>query len=257
MACNALLTASALAAPAVSLQATLEPDLARHTTSVRLQMNIAPEPGELVPPPLTYARLRYPASLDVQLSELGIDACSQETLALRGPTGCPPDSQMGYGDATAEVAIEGQPVHESAHITIVRGAEHEGHLTMLLVVYREPALSAQIILPTMVLPAAKPFGGRLTIGVPLVSAIPEGPDLSVSQIQLVLGPKHLKYTERVHGRITHYEPAGIPLPEKCPRGGFRFTLQMEFLDGSHAQASTTAPCTLKDQARRRRRLSAV
>lgn len=260
---GACLAASALAAPTVSLRARLHPEIPGHPTTIHLQMRVRPGAGELVPPPLMHARLLYPKGLDVTLSGLGIQACSEATLALHGPGGCPPDSRMGRGHAIAEVPIEGEAVRETARIAIVRGAESKGRVAMLIVVYHEPAVSAQIVLPTVLLPAGGIFGGRLEIHAPLVSTFPEGPDLSVSRIDLVLGPRNLRYSERDHGRIVHYRPRGIPLPRRCPRGGFTFKVQMSFLDGARAGADARVPCPRRSRRPRahgrspaaRRRLS--
>ncbi len=251
---GAWLAGAALGAPSIGLHASLTPKIPGQATTVRLQMRVAPAAGELVPPPLTQVRLLYPQGLDVTLSGLGIQACPRSTLTLHGPGGCPPDSRMGYGDAIAEVPIEGEAVRETARIAILRGAEVEGHVSMLIVVYHEPAVSAQIVLPTLLMPADGPFGGRLDINAPLVSTFPEGPDLSVTRIDLVLGPSSLIYSERSHGRIVHYRPRGIPLPERCPRGGFRFEAQMSFLDGSRAAADATVRCPRRRKAGRRVRV---
>lgn len=124
---GACLAACALAAPAVGLHASLRPKIPGHATTIRLRMRVAPGPGELVPPPLAEVQLLYPKGLDVTLSGLGIEACSQATLALHGPGGCPADSRMGHGDAIAEVPIGGEAVRETARIAILRGAETEGH----------------------------------------------------------------------------------------------------------------------------------
>lgn len=243
----------ALAAPSVSLHVSLHPRIPGHATTIRLRMRVAPGQGEAVPPPLTTAQLRYPAGLDVQLSGLGIDACTEATLALHGPGACPRDSRMGHGHATAEMEIEGEVARETARIAILRAPERDGHVAMTLVVYHEPALSMQIPLPTVLLPAESPFGGSLAIAAPLLTTVPEGPYLSVTEIDLVLGPKHLIYTERRHGRTIRYRPRGIPLPERCPHGGFPFTLRMSFLDGSHATARTRVRCPLSGRSRSHRR----
>lgn len=233
--------ASASAAPSVSLHASLRPKIPRKSTTVSVTIRIAPK-GSVVPPPIVEGQLRYPAGLDVQLSGLGIAGCTEATLVLLGPSGCPRDSWMGYGRAVAELPIKGEAFRETARIAIVRTYERHGRPTMLLVVYDEPAVDAQIVLPSELFPASKPFGGRLAIHVPLVTSFPGAPDISVTQIKLVLGPKSLIYTERVHGRMVRYRPEGIPLPGRCPRGGFPFSIALRFLDGSEASARTAVRC---------------
>jgi hypothetical protein len=235
------MTASALGAPAVSLRVALWPEIPRHSTTVRVSVRIAPT-TELVPPPAIEGQLRFPAGLDVQLSGLGIAACRVAALELFGLQSCPPDSVMGYGSAVAELAIKREVVREAAQIAVVRTDEQAGHPAVLLYIYGETALSAQIVLMAEVLPADGPYGGLLDIHVPLVPTFFEGPDVSVSELDLVLGPKNLTYYERIHHRLIRYRPAGIPLPGRCPRAGFPFAVELSFLGGGRAGATTAVPC---------------
>jgi hypothetical protein len=225
----------------VRLHAALVPGVSGHDTGVRFGLRIVPT-TEFVPPSVVEATLRYPAGLDVPLSGLGIDACSAAALELSGPQACPPNSLMGVGSAVAEFAIKHEIVREKAKIAIVRTTERKGHLTMLLCVYGETAVDAQILLSSELLPAAKPFGGLLKIQVPLVPSFPEAPAISVTEINVVLGPGNLTYRERVHGKTVSYKPAGIPLPRRCPRGGFPFAVELSFLSGARASSSTAVPC---------------
>ena len=246
---SACLPARALATPAVSLHAAFVPETLGHPTTVNFRVQIAPT-TELLPPPLTEADISYPAGLDISLSGLGIETCSAQTLELTGLQGCPADSLMGEGRAIAEFPVKHEVFRETAQIAIVRTAEQEGHLAMLLYVYDETAVSAQLILPSQALPGVTPFGGRLEIQVPLVSTLPEAPDLAVAEIQLVLGPKDLVYYERAHGKEIRYKPAGVRLPGRCPRGGFPFTVELGFLGGSHAGSATAIPCPRRSRKAR-------
>jgi hypothetical protein len=233
----------------VRLQAAFSPEIAGRSTTIRVRMQIAPT-AELVPPPLILGQLHYPAGLDVQLSGLGIEACSLSTLEYIGPQGCPPDSRMGYGSAVAEAPIKGEVFYETAKIAILRAAEQSGRQALLICIYGETGVHVQIPLLAQLLPDGPPFGGLLHIQVPLVSTFPEGPDISVTQLSLVLGPRNLIYYEQVHHKRVAYKPAGIALPGRCPRGGFPFAVTMDFLDGSQASATTAVPCPPK--ARRKR-----
>jgi hypothetical protein len=245
---SACLPAPARATPTVSLHAAFAPETLGHSTTVSFRVQIAPT-TELLPPPLTEAGIRYPAGLDISLSGLGIETCSAQTLELTGLQGCPPDSLMGEGRAIAEFPVKHEVFRETAQIAIVRGAEQEGHLAMLLYVYDETAVNAELILPSQLFGGVKPFGGRLEIQVPLVATLPEAPDLAVAEIQLVLGPKDLVYYERAHGKEVRYKPAGIRLPGRCPRGGFPFTVELGFLGGSHASGRTAVPCPARSGRR--------
>lgn len=238
----ACLPTAALATPSVSLRASFSPKILGRPTTVDLRIRIAPSSTELLPPPLTEANVRFPAGLDIALSGLGIDTCSAATLTRAGLPGCSANSLMGRGHAIAEFTVKHEVFRESARIAIVRTTEHEDHMAMLLYLYNETAVSARIILPSELLPAARPFEGRLNIKVPLVQTLPEAPDLAVAEIELVLGPKDLTYYEHAHGKIVAYKPAGIDLPEHCPRGGFPFTADLTFLGAGHAASSTAVRC---------------
>jgi hypothetical protein len=233
--------ARALAVPKVVLHAGFNPEHLGHSTTLHLRIQVAPG-DEPIPPPLIHAELRYPAGLDVQLSGLGIDACTAATLETAGIDACPVNSVMGEGQAVAEFLIAHHIVRELAAITAVRTTEQEGHLTMLLYVYDETAVSAQLILTTQLLPAGKPFAGRVNITIPLVQSLPETPDLSVAEIQLALGPETLTYSEVLAGKIVHYIPEGISLPKHCPRSGFPFAVTLGFANGTHASATRRVPC---------------
>ncbi len=233
--------ASVRAAPSVNLKASFTPESLGHGTTLRLTVRIRPT-TELVPPPVIAGELRYPAGLDFQLSGLGIDACQISTLELLGLEGCPPNSLMGYGNAIGAIPIKHETFQESAHIGIVRTTEQEGRPALLLYVYVQSGVEVQLVLPVELYGAAKPYGGRLDIHVPLVQAFREGPDISVTELHLVVGPKNLTYYERAHKKTVRYKPAGIPLPNRCPRGGFRFAVGLTFLGGAEAAATTAVPC---------------
>jgi hypothetical protein len=239
--CLLLGAGSASAAPSVSLHASFSPETLGRATTLRLTVRIRPT-TELVPPPVIAGELRYPAGLNFQLSGLGIDACQISTLELLGLAGCPPNSLMGYGSAIGAIPIKHETFQESADVGIVRTSEHGGHPALLLYVYVQSGVEVHLVLPVELYGASKPYGGRLDIQVPLVQAFREGPDISVTELHLVVGPKNLTYSERAHEKTVRYKPAGVPLPDRCPRGGFRFAVDLAFLGGFKTSATTAVPC---------------
>ena len=232
---------SASAAQSVTLHATLTPEHLGRSTTIGFSFTIA-TPTHEVPPPLTSAEISYPVELAFALSELGLATCSPGTLEVFGAEGCPPNSLMGYGTALAEIPIGPTIVHESAQVTIMRATNQGGHLALLIFVNAPSPVSGQITFPGLVLPAPTPYGGLLDMSIPLVTSLPGGPDVAVVQFRSTLGPLHLHYREHVHGRVVEYEPKGVPLPDKCPHGGFRFLARFAFQNGSHSQAAATVPC---------------
>ncbi len=231
----------ASAAQSVTLNATFTPERLGQGTTIGFGFRIA-VPAKAVPPPLTRVEISYPKDLAFALSELGLATCSTQTLKASGPAGCPANSLMGYGTALAEIPLGPSIIHETGRVTIVRSTSHAGHLRLLIYVNAEDPVSAQIVLPALVLPAAAPFGGRLAMNIPLIPSLPEGPDAAVVQFHSTIGPMHLHYHEHIHGHTIKYEPKGIPLPNICPHGGFRFSARFAFQNGSHSRAFATVPC---------------
>lgn len=240
-------TTSAL--QSVQLHATFTPERLGHGTTVGFAFKIT-TPGNRVPPPLTGIEVNYPVELGFALSELGLANCSATTLETFGPQGCPTNSLMGYGTALAEIAIGPLILRETVEVDAFRTNTHERHLALLIYAAGTTPVSAQIVFPAVVLPAHPPFGGRLDMHIPLVPSLPEAPDVAVVQFRSTLGPLHLHYNEHVHGRVISYEPKGIPLPNHCPRGGFRFLAEFRFMDDSHTLANTAVPCPSGSDHRR-------
>ena len=148
----------------------------------------------------------------------------------------------------------------------MRAPDQEGHLSVLFYSEGSTPVDTHIEFPGILLPANSPFGGVVSIGIPLVPTLPGAPYISVIHLRATLGPIGVTYYEHVGGVTLAYTPKGILLPNSCPRGGFPFAATFSFLDGSEAKASTAIPCPdpqkeaqeetqLADAGRRKRRLS--
>jgi hypothetical protein len=186
--------------------------------------------------------LRYPSNLGIGVSGLGLETCRLSALEKLGLSACPPDSRMGSGKATVEIAVGPSIVRETVGIAIVRAPVNNGRFALVFYADGKGPVEAQISLPALLLEAANPFGGRVDIRLPLVPSLPESPDVAVVHLQATIGPGHLIYYERVHGRTVAYHPRGIQLPKSCPKGGFPFAATFAFLDGARRTAHTTVPC---------------
>lgn len=237
----ACLPAAATAAQSVKLSATLTPERLGQGTTIGFSFQIDALAGE-IPAPLTGIDLRYPENLGVATSGLGLATCSAARIEAFGPNHCPADSVMGTGSAIAEFPFGLEIVHESAPVSIFRAPDENGQLALLLYITAANPVGVQIALPSILLPAAAPFGGSVQIGVPLVPSFPDAPDVAVVQLTATLGPLGITYYERVHGHTIAYHPQGVLLPEHCPRAGFPFAAELGFVDGSTASARTVVPC---------------
>jgi hypothetical protein len=236
------MTTIAQAASSVRLTAALSPERLGHGTTLGFAFEIIAPPGDRVPPPLTQLNVLYPANIGIALSGIGIATCSAITLEVFGPEGCPPDSRMGSGWALVEIPIGPEIVGEVGEISVVRAPTQNGHFGILVYAKGQTPVDAHIVFPGLLLGAPSPFGGLIHMAVPLVPSLPEAPDVSVVHVQTTIGPSHLTYYERVHGKVVAYNPQGILLPNRCPRGGFQFGATFSFQDGSQASAHTAVPC---------------
>jgi hypothetical protein len=225
----------------VKLSATLTPERLGHGTTVGFGFDIS-SLGSRTHSPLVGVELLYPSNLGFALSGLGLATCKPATLASFGPKACPPNSRMGSGSAIGQIAAEGAVVPEVAQVAIVRGPTQEGHLALLFYVDGSDPVRAQIVFPGLLIPAGPPFGGAVSLDVPLIPSWPEGPNVALVRLRSTLGPEHLTYYRSVAGRTVPYRPQGILLPRVCPSGGFNFAAKLTFADGSSAHATTSVPC---------------
>lgn len=199
-------------------------------------------PVREVPPPLTEVQLRYPNNLGIGLSGLGLAVCTVAVLEADGARGCPPNSVMGYGVAYTGIVLGTTPVAENAPITILRAPDQEGRLTLLFYAEGTEPVETRIVFPGLLLPADSPFGGLVSIDIPLVETLPGAPYISVIHLRATVGPQRVTYFEHVGGLTLAFKPRGILLPNGCPRGGFPFAARFGFADGTFANANTKVAC---------------
>ena len=247
--------------PAPSADARISGRITAKTTSARLSASFTPErlgtrttldfgfsfstPTSVVPPPLTEIELRYPSNLGIALSGLGLNTCDARTLETSGPPGCSPNAIMGYGEAFTGILLGTTVITEDAPITILRAPDQEGHLALLFYSEGTTPVNTRVVFPGLLLPSSAPFGGLVSIGIPLVPTLPGAPYISVIHLRATIGPRGVTYYEHLNGMTLAYRPLGILLPKSCPRHGFQFQARFDFLDGTHASARTAIPCTRK------------
>jgi hypothetical protein len=225
----------------VTLTTTFSPERLGSGTTIHFGLQIATPAGR-APSALTDMELLLPAGLSIATSDLGLETCVPSRLESDGLAGCPPNSLMGRGNATAEVPFGSEFVIERAPLTLFSGPLQEGHPQLLFFADGELPVLANIIFGALVLPAHAPFGGLLHTKLPLLPSVPEGPDVALVKLQTTIGAKGITYYERVKGRTISFHPRGILLPKSCPRGGFAFAAHLTFQDATHASANTTVAC---------------
>jgi hypothetical protein len=233
--------ATAHAATTATLSAAFTPERLGRRSTLDFGFSFTAPAGQ-VPPPLTQIELRYPNNLGIALSGLGLATCTAQTLEASGPSACPTDAVMGHGQALTGIVLGTTIITENAPITVVRAPNQEGRIELLFYSEGTTPVNTRIVFPGLLLPASAPFGGLVSIGVPLVPTLPGAPYISVIHLHATLGPIGVTYYEQVGGQTLAYQPKGILLPGRCPRSGFPFAAEFRFLDSSVAPAATAVPC---------------
>jgi hypothetical protein len=247
VACVSLAGAASAVAAGVSEQASLSagfsPDTLGKSTTISFGFHLQTSEGT-APPPLTSVVLQLPAGMNYTLTTLGLSICQPAVLQAQGPNGCPPNSRLGSGSALVEVPFGTGAGHEVPAVQAVVGPPKEGNMVVLFYANGQTPVFAQLVFTGEVLPDSGVFGSQLATSVPLIPSVPNGPDVSVVQVNATIGPAGLTYYKHSHGHLVPFRPAGIGVPEHCPRGGFPFHASFAFEDGSQTSASTTVACPL-------------
>jgi hypothetical protein len=244
LACASLTVAPALAAPAseqATLSAGFSPDKLGASTTISFGFHLQTTEG-LAPPPLTSVVLHMPVGMNYTLTTLGLAICQPAALQAQGIKGCSPNSRVGSGNALVEVPFGTGSGHEIPEIQAVVGPPNNGNMVVLFYANGQTPVFAQLVFSGEVLPDSGAFGSQLATSVPLIPSVPNGPDVSIVNVNATIGPSGLTYYKHVHGKLKSFHPLGIGVPEHCPRGGFPFTASFSFEDGSQTNASTTVPC---------------
>ncbi len=224
-----------------TLQTSFSPDRLGATTTIGFSFTLSTAEG-LAPPPLTNIDLHMPTGMNYADTNLGLSICQPEQLQKEGLAGCPVNSRLGAGNANVEVPFGNGAGHELPEIEAVMGPSNNGNIVVLFYANGKTPVSAQLVFRGEVQPASGIFGSQLTTAVPAIPSVPDGPNVSIISVKATIGPQGLTYTKHVHGRLVHFRPTGIGVPEHCPHGGFPFSASFTFEDGSTASASTTVPC---------------
>jgi hypothetical protein len=235
------LPSGAQASETVKLTVAFSPYKLGSTTTIEVNVTIANSDGG-VPGPVTSFDTRMPPKLELVGSTLGLAICKPAALLADGLEGCSPNARLGTGTAQVEVPFGPETVGETANVDALMGPPAGENLGVLLYAEGRSPVFAQSVFPGVLLLGGGALGESLNTTVPVTPTLPGAPDVSVSSMQLSLGPDHLTYYKKVHGKTVGYQPQGISLPSICPRGGFTFLTEMTFQDGTYLKVPSTVPC---------------
>lgn len=241
LACAAVPAAAQALTEHATLSASFSPNKLGTPTTITFAFHLSTSEG-VAPPPLTAMDLQMPAGMNYTTTQLGLAICQPAELIAKGLAGCPANSRLGYGSAEVEVPFGTGSGHEIPEIQAVAGPSPTGNLSVLFYANGLYPVDAQLGFTGEVLPDSGRYGSQLSANVPLVTSVPGGPDVSIVNVKTSIGPNHLTYYKRVHGRRVAYKPRGVSVPERCPRGGFPFAANFTFEEGSTASAQVSVPC---------------
>jgi hypothetical protein len=211
-------------------------------TTILFEFSIQSTLPRRAPAPVVDVDLHLPAGLGLATSELGLASCRASVLLAAGVAGCPANSRIGLGSALVAVPAPGEPVIEEGSLVAFMGPPSGEHVEVLFYADGGTPVSAQLIFPGQVLSDGGPFGDRLNTAIPLIPTWPGGPDVAVTSMTSTIGPRGLTYFKHLHGKVVPFTPRGIRMPDRCPRGGFPFRVDIAFLDGTSQSANSLVPC---------------
>jgi hypothetical protein len=234
--------APAMGAASASLHVAFVPNRAGARTTIELSLRVRGARGA-PPPALRSLGLRLPAGMGVATTTLGEANCTPAGLLAAGIAGCPANSLLGFGSATAIVPNgSGGGLIEHGTLHPLMGPPRQNKVEVLFYVQANTPVFAQLVLPAVLAEDVPPYGERLQTAIPLVEVWPEGPDLAMESFSSTIGPLHLTYRRRVGSRIVSFKPQGIRIPSVCPPRGYPFAALLGFIDGTRASAYFYVPC---------------
>jgi hypothetical protein len=233
------------------LHVTFSPYELGKETTLNIHVTIANSNGG-VPSPVTSFNTRMPPNVELVGSTLGLAICAPSALLAKGLEGCSPNARLGSGSALVEVPFGPEIASETASVEALMGPPAGENVGILLYAEGRSPIFAQTIFPGLLLLGSGPLGESLDTNLPLTPTLPGSADASVTSMTLRLGPEHLTYYKKVHGRTVGYRPQGIALPKKCPPHGFEFISELAFQEGTTQTVTSTVACPSSGHHGRRR-----
>jgi hypothetical protein len=199
------------------------------------------------PAAMTDLTVRTPAGVDFATSGLGLATCRPAQRDLidvlaRGHDlrPCPANAVLGRGKATAAIYYsDEETVAASGAITLYNGPPVGDRPGVVAYVLAQHPIRSQLVYAGGIFNAPRPFGLGMRLTLPTLPNSPFGAPISVARLTFTLGGKDIIYRD---GPRHSYRPGGLPLPARCPTGGFRFRATVGFADGSARSGAANVAC---------------
>lgn len=209
---------------------------------------------------LTQIQLLTPTDLDIALSGLGLASCrrpdAEFTRVFLGPSSpatCPGNALLATGTADAVLRFgDEQVVPGDGTLRVYSGAPRDGVPGLVALVATANPLVSQLAYAGVLSTAPAPFGLGLRLRIRTIPEPPFDATVALSRFRMTLGGPDIIYTRREGGHVIRYRPGGIPLPESCPRRGFRFRALLRFDDGTRRSLDDVVRCPRRRVAQQTR-----
>lgn len=216
-------------------------------TALDLDLRIDPR---RVSATLSDVRVLTPAGLYISMSELGTAICRRPQSDLDRvrldnlvPATCPANALLGSGSADALLRFSAdQTIIGSGQLRLFNGAPIDGRPGLIALVVTDHPITTQLAYGGYLYTGPPPYGLAMRIRIPPMTDPPFGAAIGLVRLQLRIGGDDIVYTRNEPGHRIRYAPGGIPLPHRCPRGGFPFRAALRFDDGSRRTTDTVLPC---------------
>jgi hypothetical protein len=214
------------------------------STAMRVDLRLDPSLGVV-----DDVRLLTPPGLSLSDSRLGVAPCRRpliEVAEIMNPVEhrrCPANSLIGTGTATAGLLLsEEETIFGTAEIELHAGAPVDDKPGLLITADTYSPARMQLTYVGYLYVPPPAFGLGLAIRIPAIPKPPFGAQVALSTFHLTVGSPSITYRKLVRGRRVAYHPGGLPLPDACPRGGFRFRAILRFADGTRRAADSIVAC---------------
>lgn len=220
--------AGAAQLPAAKLEPALRPATPNRPTTVAFKVRFGGSAG--LPPPLRFARVFLPEGLtNLKLSWPRTLGCSRSRLLARGPAGCPPRSQIGYGSALLALEAGGVIERKRARLTVFVGPTNGAYILNVLGEVAGP-LAIRFVFSEQLSAVSSPYssGVEVALGNSFVS--------SLLELTEVVGAPVPRGAGRRFGRLRIYTP------RRCPAGGYHWFAAFQYAGGASQTVETVTPC---------------
>ena len=179
--------------------------------------------------PLRQLTIHLPSGIGGTQS--GFPTCTQTTLEMLGPTGCPSGSMAGpVGSISFADEIGGELIEETGTLQAIFAPDGG----LLFYAEAHAPFSVEITASATIAQGTAPYGRSIAIEFPLIEVVPGAPFASVTAITLNLG------TSRQEGPTTINS---VIVPEQCPQSGeFPWAADLTLYEHTPQQATAETAC---------------